>query len=97
MPLRAKTPKRFECFLIPVSSYLIAVWSLNVVNPPIVIAAGGLTRVSRPKPLIGPAVMLHVIEPYRRQGIGQTLLKQLAALAARHVRGGTLCRAKSSV
>ena len=44
-------------------------------------AAGGLTRSERPKPLVGPGVTLHVIEPARRQGIGSELLEKLATHA----------------
>lgn len=49
--------------------------------PQRIVAAGALTRSRRPKPLKGPGVTLQVIEPYRRKGIGKTLLSQLAARA----------------
>lgn len=50
-------------------------------DPARVVAAAGLTKSERPKPLVGPGVALHVIEPARRQGIGKELIKRLAAHA----------------
>lgn len=51
-------------------------------QPPRIVAVAGLTRSQRPKPLVGPGVALHVIEPCRRRGIGRALLARLAASAA---------------
>src|SRR5262249_20364963 len=47
--------------------------------------AAGLTTAQRPKPLLGPGVALHVIEPHRRQGIGKELVFRLMSEA--HSRG----------
>ena len=46
-------------------------------NPARVVAAAGMTKSERPKPLVGPGVALHVIEPARRQGVGRELMKCL--------------------
>jgi GNAT superfamily N-acetyltransferase len=46
-------------------------------SPTCIVAAAGLTTPQRPKPLVGPAVALHVIKPYRRQGIGKELISRL--------------------
>jgi N-acetylglutamate synthase-like GNAT family acetyltransferase len=51
-------------------------------QPSRIVAAAGLTRSQRPKPLVGPGVALHVIGPCRRRGIGKSLLQQLTAHAA---------------
>ena len=53
-------------------------------TPSVVVAAAGLTSSQRPKPLIGPGVALHVIEPCRRRGLGGSLLAALEAEAKRH-------------
>lgn len=52
-------------------------------KPPVVVAAAGLTGSQRPKPLIGPGIAVHVIEPCRRQGLGGSLVTELAAEAKR--------------
>ncbi len=51
-------------------------------HPARVVAAAGLTRSQRRKPPVGPGVAIHVIKPYRRRGIGRTLLTKLAERAA---------------
>lgn len=50
--------------------------------PPRVVAAAGLTRSIRPTPLVGPGISVHVIKPFRRRGIGRSLVSQLAAHAS---------------
>jgi GNAT superfamily N-acetyltransferase len=51
-------------------------------HPPRTVAAAGLTRSQRPKPLVGPGVVIHVIEPCRRRGLGRALLEKLSERAA---------------
>jgi GNAT superfamily N-acetyltransferase len=51
-------------------------------NPPRVVAAGGITRSMRPKPLVGPGLALHVIKTHRSRGIARALVARLAARAA---------------
>jgi GNAT superfamily N-acetyltransferase len=50
-------------------------------SPNCIVAAAGLTAAQRPKPFVGPGVALHVIKPYRRQGIGGSLISRLIAEA----------------
>lgn len=47
-----------------------------------VVGAAALTKSLRPKPPFGPGVDLHVIPPWRRRGIGRSLLEQLKRSAA---------------
>jgi GNAT superfamily N-acetyltransferase len=53
-------------------------------TPPLVVAAAGMTNSLRLKPMIGPGVAMHVIEPCRRRGLGRSLLAALEAEARRH-------------
>ncbi|QEG36403.1 GNAT family N-acetyltransferase [Bythopirellula goksoeyrii] len=46
-------------------------------NPSRIVAAGGLTKSERPKPLVGPGIVLQVIESARSRGIGKALLQRL--------------------
>jgi GNAT superfamily N-acetyltransferase len=50
--------------------------------PPRVVATAGLTRSVRPTPLVGPGIEVHVIKPFRRRGIGRSLVGYLAAHAS---------------
>jgi GNAT superfamily N-acetyltransferase len=47
-------------------------------RPARIVAAAGLTTAQRPTPLVGPGAALHVIKPYRHQGIGKELISRLA-------------------
>ena len=51
-------------------------------QPPRIVAAAGITRSQRSKPLVGPGMALHVIEPYRNLGIARALLERLVVRAA---------------
>jgi N-acetylglutamate synthase-like GNAT family acetyltransferase len=46
-----------------------------------IIAAGGLTRSQRSKPLLGPGVAIHVVPPFRESGVAEALLASLAEYA----------------
>jgi GNAT superfamily N-acetyltransferase len=47
----------------------------------LVIGAAGMTRSQRPAPLVGPGVMIHVIEPCRSHGVGRALCNALVSTA----------------
>jgi GNAT superfamily N-acetyltransferase len=66
-------------------------------KPAQIVAAAGLTRTQRSKPLVGPGVAIHVIEPYRRQGIGKSLVAQLEAEAMRRGAGALYATQKVDV
>jgi GNAT superfamily N-acetyltransferase len=49
----------------------------------LVVGAAAIGRTQRPRPLIGPGAMIHVIPPCRRHGIGRALCETLVQLARR--------------
>ena len=50
----------------------------------LIVAAAALTPSRRTQPLLGPGVLVHVIAPCRRAGIGSALLDQLQRHATQH-------------
>lgn len=48
-----------------------------------VVGAAALLEAMRPRPPVGPGVALHVVAPWRRQGVGKALIAEFAAAAHR--------------
>jgi GNAT superfamily N-acetyltransferase len=73
--------KAFRMILPEVRDASVALVALSTSDER-VIAAAALTKSMRPKPPEGPGVAVHVIPPWRRQGIGSALVAALSAAAA---------------
>jgi GNAT superfamily N-acetyltransferase len=80
-PARLDDAKAF-CMLLPGTANALDFRLIAEAGSPArIVAAAGLTATQRPKPFVGPGVALHVIKPYRRQGIGGALISRLIAEA----------------
>lgn len=59
----------------------------EVANPLRIVAAAGITTALRAKPISGPGVVVHVVPPFRRQGVARRLLDSMAESVAKRGAG----------
>ena len=83
-PAEPSDAKAFRMLLPAVGDASVGLVAVSV-STGLVVAAAAITKSMRPKPPVGPGVAVHVIPPWRRHGIGTSLLSALKQAAANTV------------
>lgn len=79
-PARANEAKPFRMLLPAVGEFSVGLVAVSTADERVV-GAAAISKSMRPQPPVGPGVAVHVIPPWRQQGIGRALLDALKQAA----------------